>query len=317
MKNIIIVGLTAAICLNAVTMNTILGPVSVSFLPIRNVHFLCSGLLLLIGLYVAYTRDKRRYPAWNNVFALMSEGKGVMDKPSPEQIKNISRLACIGESTVEIIHELRNILVAISGYAQIIGNSEKGHQRVKDFERLLVAVNRFTQTTDNIMEFATGINTRKEKMDLRRIIMNALESKSAACRSDNIEVSTRFPDRSLEVAASEFQLYQVFLNIITNAHYELLKVNRRSFCIKGYIKAGRAIVEFTDNGRGIPKGNLEKVFELFFTTKPYRKGTGVGLSISRKIIEEHGGRLWAESKKGYGATFVLELPLINYEPVVI
>jgi len=62
MENIIIVGLTAAICFNAITMNTILGPVSVSFFPIRNVHFLCSGLLLLIGLYVAYRIDKRRYP---------------------------------------------------------------------------------------------------------------------------------------------------------------------------------------------------------------------------------------------------------------
>jgi len=112
----------------------------------------------------------------------------------------------------------------------------------------------------------------------------------------------------------KFQLYQVFLNIITNAHYELLKVKCRSFCIKGYIKAGKAIVEFTDSGRGIPKGNLEKVFELFFTTKPCRKGTGLGLSISRKIVEEHGGRLWAERKEGCGATFVLELPLINHKP---
>ncbi|MDP8248271.1 MAG: ATP-binding protein [Candidatus Tritonobacter lacicola] len=314
LSNIIIVALAASLFFSAVSSNAFVKVVSSRCLPHENPKFLCWGLMLLIGLYVAYTRGKSCYPGENRECVPESESEEAMDKASSEQIEKIARLACIGESTSEIVHELRNVLAAISGFTQLLSGVEKGQQQDKYIRKLLAAVDRCNQIAKNILEFTQGGEARKERQDLRGIIIKALRSKSSVFVFDNIKVSTHLPDRSLEVIASDFQLHQVVFNIIINAHYELLKVEHKVFVIRGFKQDDRAIVEFTDSGKGIPERNLEKVFEPFFTTKHEGEGTGLGLSISRNIVEDHGGRLWARSEEGHGATFVLELPLVSHEP---
>ncbi|MCJ7743646.1 MAG: HAMP domain-containing histidine kinase, partial [Dehalococcoidales bacterium] len=106
-----------------------------------------------------------------------------------------------------------------------------------------------------------------------------------------------------------FQMQQDFLNLIVNAESVMLEAHGKGKLaitterVNGVIK-----VTFTDDGPGITKENMKRIFQPFFTTKEVGKGTGLGLSICHGIVSEHGGRIYAESEFGRGATFVVELP---------
>jgi two-component system NtrC family sensor kinase len=131
---------------------------------------------------------------------------------------------------------------------------------------------------------------------------------------NNIEI-VRELDRNLpKTIADAHQLQQVFLNIMTNAEHAMLQANGRGRLVlrsRADLQNNNIIVEFIDDGPGIPEAQLSKIFDPFFTTKEVGKGTGLGLSLSYGIIKEHGGNIYAISKPGEGATFVIELPIIG------
>jgi CheY-like chemotaxis protein len=110
------------------------------------------------------------------------------------------------------------------------------------------------------------------------------------------------------------QLQQVFLNLIINAETEMkLAHGGGKFLVKTETVDDTIRISFKDDGPGIKKENLEKIFNPFFTTREVGKGTGLGLSLCHGIIAEHNGQLYAESKPGKGATFIVELPVITEE----
>jgi two-component system NtrC family sensor kinase len=114
--------------------------------------------------------------------------------------------------------------------------------------------------------------------------------------------------------ADSYQLQQVFLNIVNNAHQAMTEAGAGGvLTVRSELTAGNAIrVSFTDTGPGIPSDVLDQVFDPFFTTKEVGVGTGLGLSVSHGIVQEHGGRIWAESQLGRGATFFVELPVRSW-----
>jgi signal transduction histidine kinase len=105
-------------------------------------------------------------------------------------------------------------------------------------------------------------------------------------------------------------MQQVFLNIIVNAESAMLEAHGKGKLVIATEKVNGVIrVTFADDGPGITKENMKRIFAPFFTTKEVGKGTGLGLSICHGIVTGHGGRIYAESEFGQGATFVVELPL--------
>jgi len=112
--------------------------------------------------------------------------------------------------------------------------------------------------------------------------------------------------------ANSSQIQQVFLNLIVNAEQSMIEAhNRGTLKISSAQKDGFVRVTFADDGYGISRDNMKRLFTPFFTTKEIGQGTGLGLSISQGIVLEHGGRVWAESEPGKGATFFVELPVFN------
>src|SRR4030042_6819463 len=106
---------------------------------------------------------------------------------------------------------------------------------------------------------------------------------------------------------------QVFLDIVTNAEYFMFEAHEKGTLTITTERAGEFVrASFTDDGPGIPSENLGQIFNPFFTTKEVGKGIGLGLSICHSIAIEHGGKIYAESEPGKGATFIVELP-INHE----
>ena len=116
----------------------------------------------------------------------------------------------------------------------------------------------------------------------------------------------RNSEEKLEVLANPDELLQVFVNLMTNAIQAMN--GRGTLTLSTWCQDGLAKISISDTGPGIPKENLEKIFEAFFTTKPPGKGTGLGLHNVREIVKRYGGNLTVESQVGTGTTFTIEFP---------
>jgi signal transduction histidine kinase len=112
-------------------------------------------------------------------------------------------------------------------------------------------------------------------------------------------------------------MQQVFVNIINNAEQAMIEAHGKGRLVIKTRKAGNVIqISFADNGPGISEENMQRIFDPFFTTKEVGKGTGLGLSICYGLVEAHGGRIYARSKLGQGATFVVEIPIVFEDQLV-
>src|SRR5437899_9035032 len=148
------------------------------------------------------------------------------------------------------------------------------------------------------------------------VIQGALEMLAYELRTDSVEVTCEFAAGLPPLWADSHQLHQVLVNLIANAHHAMRKQPRpapRRIRLASQLDREHERVRLTvaDTGPGIAPEIREKIFEPFFTTKPAGEGTGLGLSLCRGIIEEHGGTISIQSEPGQGATFVIELPLVE------
>lgn len=127
---------------------------------------------------------------------------------------------------------------------------------------------------------------------------------------NNIQVNTGFAADLPQVMGNGAQLQQVFINIIVNAEQAMVEAHGRGVLRVTTEQMGNVVrASFSDDGPGINPEDMKQLFTPFFTTKEVGKGTGLGLSICHGIITEHGGRIYAESELGKGATFIVELPI--------
>lgn len=122
----------------------------------------------------------------------------------------------------------------------------------------------------------------------------------------SIAISTELTAELPKIMADRVQLQQVFMNLIINA-VEAMEESGGDLTIKSEIDGdAQLLFSVSDTGVGLPTDNADQIFSTFFTTKP--QGSGMGLAISRSIVESHGGRLWATANSGQGATFHFNLP---------
>ena len=152
----------------------------------------------------------------------------------------------------------------------------------------------------------------RKSLDINDIIKATLDTIEHQLELDNIKIGREFTADLPHVITNANQLQQVFLNLINNARDAMmpkggtLKINTRSQ--KSDDGSQTIEISFSDTGKGIPKEELNKIFDAFYTTKDPGKGTGLGLSISQSIIANHGGQIFVESKAGSGTTFTVKLP---------
>jgi len=237
------------------------------------------------------------------------------EKLLQQQLIQSEKLSAIGELISGIAHELNNPLTGVMGYAQLLQLRKDLDERAKDS---LLKINslalRCQKIVQNLLSFARKQKPERIVSDVNEILERTIELRNYDLQVNNIEIE-RDLDRYLpKTIADAHQLQQVFLNLITNAEQAMLEANGRGkLTIRSRTdhKAGRIIVEVTDDGPGIPEIHLSKIFDPFFTTKEVGKGTGLGLSLSYGIIKEHDGNIYVRSRAREGASFVIELPVIS------
>ena len=222
-----------------------------------------------------------------------------------------SRLASVGEMAAGIAHEINNPLTGVIGFSQLL-LKEDLEPRIKEHVNIIAeGSNRVKDIVKRMLTFARQAKPHKSSLDIHKLIDNTLELRSYVLDTANIEVIKNYDTKLPHITVDPGQMQQVFINLIVNAEYSMKKAHGRGkLIITSKKEGGYIVISFKDDGNGMPKDALEKLFHPFFTTKDPGEGTGLGLSLSHSIILEHGGIITGESEPGQGATFIIKLPII-------
>ena len=230
------------------------------------------------------------------------------------QLLESSRLVAVGEMAASIAHELNNPLTAILGFSQLAIRQEMEEVLARDVEAIASEARRAGRIVDNLLSFARKRGPELKAFDPPAAVQQVLDLRQYECKVNNIDVVTYFDEDTPRTVADLHQLQQVFLNLLNNAIQAISDRRGHGTVTVGVVGVDDKVrVTFADDGPGIPPDLIPQIFKPFYTTKSVGKGTGLGLSICRNIIEAHGGTISVSSREGRGATFTLELPVLEAE----
>jgi PAS domain S-box-containing protein len=225
------------------------------------------------------------------------------------QLMTQDRLASLGELVSGVAHELNNPLTSVIGFSELLLRRDLPDDIKEDLEIINDKAKLIARIVQSLLTFARKQPQEKLPIDLNERIRRVLELRAYEQKTNNIQVITRFASDLPKIMGNSFQLYQVFLNIIINAEFFMIEAHNKGTLTITTERIGDFVrATFADDGPGISKENMTHLFTPFFTTKEVGKGTGLGLSICHGIITEHGGRIYAGSELGKGATLIVELP---------
>ncbi len=232
-------------------------------------------------------------------------------KKSKSYIRRADRLASLGTLTAGLAHEIRNPLVAIKTFTQLLPERLNDEEFRNHFLHVVDGeVDRISSLVTELLDFARPSEPKFEVEDINSILEGMILLVSTQTKSKQINIIKHFSSDLKPITIDREQIKQVFLNILLNAieatpENGTIFVKTRSFVKpegEPYLQ-----IEFTDNGCGIPEEYLEDIFTPFFTTR--EKGSGLGLSISNQIVQDHRGYIDVESRFNQGASFFVNLPL--------
>ncbi|MFZ5440803.1 MAG: ATP-binding protein [Myxococcota bacterium] len=229
------------------------------------------------------------------------------------QLLHAERLAAVGRVSAQVAHEIRNPLSSIGLNVEMLqdqlgevqfGSVEDAKEATHLLTSVLREVDRLTEITEDYLRLARLPEPVKRQEDLKRLLEEVLGFSHEELERAGLTVVQSLGDQPLLVSGDEGQLRQVFLNLIRNAR-EAMAGAKGTLTVSAALELSNVLVRITDSGPGIPEEVRPRLFEPFFTTK--QGGTGLGLPLSRQIVEAHGGRIDVESGPA-GTTFLLTFP---------
>jgi PAS domain S-box-containing protein len=223
-----------------------------------------------------------------------------------------SRLSSIGEMAAGIAHEINNPLSPIVGFADLLLKEDLTEAVKADLRVIRDCAQQAADITKRLLVFARQTKPIRTLCNINEIAANTIQIMDYHFKTNNILVVTELGAEMPETMADAAQIQQVLLNLVMNAEYEMIKHHGSGNLLVQTENVDNIIrILVKDDGPGIPKEHMDKIFEPFFSTKKTGEGTGLGLSICHGIIAEHNGRIYAESEENKGATFIVELPIVR------
>jgi len=275
-----------------------------------------------ISMFVEVSRDitqrKREEQEMTGRLEKMVEERTRQLKESHNKLLHQDKMASLGKLSSSVVHEINNPISGILNLTmlskRIIQEDLIDQKEIDLFRQYLNLIEtetrRISRIVSNLLVFS-----RRSKIELKRMNINQLIEKTLFLNSNllkicNVTVGTNLNADLPDFYGSEDQLQQVFMNLISNAAESMADVQGGELTVSTEYssKNDHIFVIINDTGVGIRHENISKLFEPFFTTKKKGKGVGLGLSVAYGIIEEHGGRIYVDSKPGKGATFRVSLP---------
>ena len=314
----------------------------------RKIYILIAGItvVLIIALLI-YRNNRQKQKAYNLLQQQKAEtdrqkekaGTALQElKATQSQLIQSEKMASLGELTAGIAHEIQNPLNFVNNFSEVSkelldemseelakGNTQLAIEIANDVKQNLEKINHHGKRADGIvkgmLQHSRSSSGQKELTDINalcdeylRLAYHGLRAKD---KSFNAKFETSFDETIGKVSVMPQDIGRVVLNLINNAFYAVSERLQQAQPDKHYEPTvsvsskkvnGKVEVRVVDNGNGIPKKIIDKIFHPFFTTKPTGQGTGLGLSLSYDIIKAHGGELNVETKEGAGTSFIIQIP---------
>jgi signal transduction histidine kinase len=219
------------------------------------------------------------------------------------------KLSAVGELAASVAHEVKNPMVGILGFAQLGQESETMAEAKEYFGLIESDTQRANKILQNLLEFARPPEMEMEPLTANDVVNGALSLCRHQLQMQGVKVETALGEGQGGILGNNNQLRQVLLNLMMNAGQAMADSPQKRVTVATVADGDFVKVLVKDTGPGMPGDVMQNLFKPFFTTKRRGLGTGLGLSVSRSIIEAHKGTLTAESTPGQGATFILRLPV--------
>ena len=286
-----------------------LGPKHISFLVVF-------GFLAMLTSWMSSKRrlaEEELRRARDELEMRVQERTAAWQKVQSE-LTHVTRVMTIGELTASIAHEVNQPLAAIvtNGNATlrwlggVTPNMSEARQAV---ERIIKDSYRASAVISRIRSLVKKAPPRNDLVDLNEVIVEVFALAASEVRRNRVALKQQLKQDLPQIHGDRVQLQQVILNLIINGLEAIAKSKngtRELSVSSNQDEAANVVIAVSDSGEGLDVGNLDHVFDAFFTTKA--DGMGMGLAISRTIIESHGGRLWATANSPQGAVFHFTLP---------
>jgi signal transduction histidine kinase len=232
-----------------------------------------------------------------------------------QQMITTERLASLGTLAVGVAHEINNPLAIIKESAgwmrQLLDRKELSDFSLRPaFEKAIgkieTGVDRTRRITHQLLGFVKRENSAATAVNLSELVGEAVELVRREVLKKEIDIVKKIDTAHTEIRSDPYQLRQVLINLLSNAIHATPPGGRITVTVEDWDDS--VVIKIQDTGTGIPRENLDKIFEPFFSTKKPGEGTGLGLYVSRGIVEKLGGGIQVESQLGQGAVFSIRLP---------
>lgn len=247
---------------------------------------------------------------FNRMVQQLRESREEIDRLHRNQMSRAEHLATLGELATGLAHEIRNPLAGIAGVIEIIGRdlpaTSPARAVIKDVRLEVAQINRIL--TD-LLQTARPHPPEVRPSDLNTTVEHAIMLARQQVLSKPVKIELEKDSALALVEHDSDQMHQVMLNLLLNAVQAIDGAG--TVRIVMHAKKNRALISVTDSGRGISPEHLPFIFRPFYTTKG--NGTGLGLSLARRIVEDHRGRIEVESELGHGTEFLITLPIRQTE----
>jgi len=245
--------------------------------------------------------------AGDDVTHVITVGEDITEwKEALQRVAQAEKMAAIGQLAAGVMHEINNPLATISACAESL-TLELGDLEYLKF--IDAEVERCKRIIDGLLDFSRKRSFSKEPVEINATVERTLFLLSHHARFKRMAVTRALGPQAI-VSANADQLIQIFMALLLNAADATeQKGQHANVTVRTSVASATVTIEIIDNGVGIPRSEVGKLFEPFYTTKPPGRGTGLGLSICYGLVADHGGRLEVESTPGSGSTFRIVLPM--------
>ncbi len=273
------------------------------------------GTRLVVSSRWSLQRDEQERPA-----AILETNNDITERKRAEdalrhaqtELAHVARVATLGELTASIAHEINQPLGAVVNNASACLRwltAQNTEEARRSAELVIADGHRAAEIIGRIRNLAKKMPPQKDWLDINDMIREIIALARSEVQGNRVTLQTHFAGDLPLISGDRIQLQQVMLNLIMNAIEAISGAGegpRQLLVRSGAEEPQSVLVELRDSGPGLDPKSLDRLFDAFYTTKPH--GLGMGLAISRSIVEAHGGRLWATAYDGRGATFQFTLP---------
>lgn len=218
----------------------------------------------------------------------------------------MEKLTSLGTMVGGVAHEINNPLMGVMNYVEYARDKTTDTATKQVLDNALQEINRIKKIVSNMLVFVRAEGKQQESCDAREVIHRTVDLLAGELTQHGVNVKVRLEDGLPLLKCNASSLQQVLVNLMLNARDAIADQPEPTITLNGRQEAGRIVLLVCDNGTGISEQVRDKLFEPFFTTKPVGKGTGLGLPVSRQLVQEAGGTIVLQQEPGYATCFRLE-----------